>query len=161
MRLDINFEALASSEAAGCATPEQLASLRAAPGVWAQTLRRLLAETEAALASARRITGPERGQVLADLSGERDRLRAALARLEADRSPAPRKRPERRPAGERGATGPATTGPFVSFTPPALQASWQAGRVVLWAGRRMGRRPGAGSRRRRRPPPPRPGRLRR
>ncbi|MGH9034660.1 MAG: hypothetical protein ACRD0O_02775, partial [Acidimicrobiia bacterium] len=29
--LKINFEALASSEAAGCATPEELATLRAAP----------------------------------------------------------------------------------------------------------------------------------
>jgi superfamily II DNA or RNA helicase len=136
-RLDINFEALASSEAAGYATPEQLASLRAAPAEWAQTLRRLLAETEAALVSARRISGAERDQVLADLTGERDQLRAALQRVAPERSPAPdkrpEKRPERRPAGERR-PGPATPAPAVAFAPPALQASWQDGRVVLWAG---------------------------
>ncbi|MGH9003427.1 MAG: hypothetical protein ACRDYV_09885, partial [Acidimicrobiia bacterium] len=77
--LNINFEALASSEAAGCATAGELATLRADPAEWAATLRRLLAETEAALPAARRITGPERDMVVADFIEERDRLRQALA----------------------------------------------------------------------------------
>jgi superfamily II DNA or RNA helicase len=79
--------------------------------------------------------------VLDDLTGERDQLRAALARVSPERSPAPDKRPERRPerrpAGERRSAPerrPATTAPVVAFTPPVLQASWQDGRVVLWAG---------------------------
>lgn len=129
--LNINFEALASSEAAACATPEELATLRAAPGVWAETLRRLLAETEAGLASARRLSGPERDQVVADLTGERDRLRRALTRLEGGARPARKPRREPRPAA---GGGPGSDGRKVPSTPPALQASWQAGRVVLWAG---------------------------
>ncbi|MGH9283757.1 MAG: hypothetical protein ACRD0S_12585, partial [Acidimicrobiales bacterium] len=125
--LNINFEALASSEAAGCATADELATLRAAPTEWAATLRRLLAETEAAIPAARRITGPERDMVVADLTEERDGLRRSLSRLEGRPEPAPRpsERPERRPPVEEPSLPPA---------PPALQASWQDGRIVLWAG---------------------------
>jgi hypothetical protein len=136
--LNINFEALASSEAAGYATPEELATLRAAPAEWSATLRRLLAETEAALPAARRITGPERDQVVADFTEERERLRRALSRLEGDREPAPTARPERRPADDRRPESPE---PSLPPAPPALQASWHDGRIVLWAGSRSVPRP--------------------
>jgi hypothetical protein len=147
--LNINFEALASSEAAGCATPEELATLRAAPTEWAATLRRLLAETEAAIPAARRITGPERDMVVADFTDERDRLRRSLSRLVGDVKPAPRGQSERRSAGERRPaeaerrSAPERSGEGrpadddrsrLPPSPPALQASWQDGRIVLWAG---------------------------
>src|SRR3977135_2464740 len=84
-KLNINFEALASSEAAGCATTAELETLRAHPGEWLAPPRRLVAETEASRRSAPHITGPERSMVLEDLTGERDSLRRALHRLAPDR----------------------------------------------------------------------------
>ncbi len=124
--LKINFEALASSEAAGYATAEEQATLRAAPAEWAATLRRLLAETEAAIPAARRITGPERDQVVADFTEERDRLRRSLSRLEGRPEP-PARQPSRSDGDRRPASEP------LPPAPPALQASWQDGHIVLWA----------------------------
>jgi hypothetical protein len=128
-KLKINFEALASSEAAGCATTAELETLRAHPAEWLDTLRRLLAETEAALRSAANISGPERAMVLDDLTGERDALRRALHRLAPDLYPDPQARPEKRPSDDGGAAAPE-----VPPTPPALQGSWQNNSIVLWAG---------------------------
>src|SRR5919206_5024295 len=128
-KLNINFEALASSEAAGCATTAELEILRAHPAQWLDTLRRLLAETEAGLRSAAHINGPERAMVLDDLTGERDSLRAALHRLAPDLHPDPRARPEKRPSDDGRPAAPEAPP-----TPPALQASWQNNRIVLWAG---------------------------
>src|ERR671919_324951 len=91
-KLNINFEALASSEAAGCATTGELEILRAHPAEWLDTLRRLLTETEAALRSANHINGPERSMVLDDLTGERDSLRRALHRVAPDVYPDPEQR---------------------------------------------------------------------
>jgi uncharacterized membrane protein YccC len=99
-KLNINFEALASSEAAGCATTRELELLRAHPAEWLDTLRRLLAETEAALRSAANITGPERAMVLDDLTGERDSLRRALHRLAPEAHPDPQAKPEKRPSDD-------------------------------------------------------------
>ena len=128
-KLNINFEALASSEAAGCATSAELDVLRAHPAQWIDTLRRLLAETEAALRSAAHITGSEKAMVLEDLTGERDALRRSLNRLAPERHAEPRTRPERRPSDD---VRPAA--PELAPTPPALQGSWHNGRIVLWAG---------------------------
>jgi len=133
--LNINFEALASSEAAGCATTAELDTLRAHPGEWHDALRRLLAETEAGLRSAANIAGPERSMVLEDLTGERDALRRALHRLAPDRYADPDKvtaRPERRSADDGRPAAPPQPEP--APTPPALQGSWQNNRIVLWAG---------------------------
>src|SRR5439155_19998744 len=131
----VNFEALASSEAAGCATTAELETLRAHPGEWLDTLRRLLAETESALRSAAHITGPERAMVLDDLTGERDALRRSLHRLAPDRYPDPAKVPARaeKRAADDGRPSAAPQ-PELPPTPPALQASWHDNRIVLWAG---------------------------
>jgi hypothetical protein len=128
-KLNINFEALASSEAAGCATTRELELLRAHPAEWLDTLRRLLAETEAALRSAANITGPERAMVLDDLTGERDSLRRALHRLAPDAHPDPQAKPEKRPSDDGRPAAPE-----LPPTPPALQGSWQNNSIVLWAG---------------------------
>ena len=133
--LNINFEALASSEAAGCATTAELETLRAHPGEWVDTLRLLLAETESALRSANHITGPERSMVLDDLTGERDALRRALHRLAPERYPDPARvpaRPEKRTADDGRPAAPPP--PELPPTPPALQGSWHNDRIVLWAG---------------------------
>ena len=120
---DLNFEAWATADAAGWATPDEVAALQAAPDAWVAALRRLIMETDEALTGAGRITGDERDQVLADLRGERRRLGAALARLtgEGDEE------------DDEDADEPAVA---------ILQASWENGRVVLWAG---GRRVAPGS----------------
>src|SRR5919206_2892842 len=116
-KLNINFEALASSEAAGCATTAELEILRAHPGEWLDTLRRLLTETEAALRSANHITGPERSMVLDDLTSERDSLRRALHRLAPELYPDPDQRPAARADRRPGDDGRA--GADVPPTPPA------------------------------------------
>ncbi|HUR22663.1 MAG TPA: DEAD/DEAH box helicase [Acidimicrobiales bacterium] len=149
----INFETLVSAEAGGYASAGELAMLEAAPDRWAACLWRLLRETDGALAAVARIPGEERGQVLADISGERQSLAAAIRRLtgqdvdapavpsgpgqnghghghghrEANRARATtaRSRPlEEQPVYE----GPAG--------PPVLQGSWSNGRIVVWAGNR-------------------------
>ena len=129
--LNINFEALASSEAAGCATAAEVELLRAHPAEWLDTLRRLLAETESGLRSAAHITGPERAMVLDDLTTERNSLRQALHRLAPDLYPDPQGRAEKRPSDDGRA---AAVAPELPPTPPALQGSWQNNCIVLWAG---------------------------
>ena len=132
-KLNINFEALASSEAAGCATSVELETLRAHPAQWLDTLRRLLTETESALRSANHITGPERAMVLDDLTGERDSLRRALHRLAPDLYPDPSEQ-RARPVEKRPADDGLPAAPELPPTPPALQGSWQNNCIVLWAG---------------------------
>jgi len=95
------------------ATAEEAAYLRDHRADWAATVHALLAETEEALASARRLTGEEREQVVADLADERARLAAALAR-----------------ATKTGAEADDEPGEL------ALQASWSAPFVVVWGGGR-------------------------
>ena len=103
-----DMEVLVAAEAAGAARPAELARLEANRGAWASTLRRLIAETDKALRGARRLTGPERDQVLDDLTDERDRLGDAFYRVtgedfvdlddEGDGEPE-RERPARRDGG--------------------------------------------------------------
>jgi hypothetical protein len=107
--------------------------LRAHPGEWLDTLRRLVTETESALRSAQHITGPERSMVLDDLTSERESLRRALHRLAPDLYPDPDQRPAPK-ADKRPADDGRPSAPELPPTPPALQASWQNNRIVLWAG---------------------------
>ena len=119
-RLDDALVALVVREAAGEATPEELATLAAAPDAWRDTLWWLLRETDADLRRLRRVAGPERDQIVADFTAERTRLAQALTRI--DPTFVDRGEPEE---------------PVVDTGPPAparLQASWEAGRVVVWAG---------------------------
>jgi superfamily II DNA or RNA helicase len=142
-KLHVNYEAAATAEAAGCATTEELAALRAAPDVWVATVRSLLAETDAGLGSARHIQGPERDMVIADLSGERHRLADALERLVG----VPRQAQSRtanggghpRTAGGKRLADTSTPTPVTVPSeppappgPPALQASWDGQGIVLW-----------------------------
>ncbi|MDQ1402632.1 MAG: hypothetical protein QOG03_948, partial [Actinomycetota bacterium] len=103
------------AEAAGEATPAQLALLDAHPMEWRTGLARLLRQTEADLAKVRTITGPERDQVVADFERERSLLAAALQRLTGTRAEL---------ADPRTLDGPGEV---------RLQASWSDGRVVMWA----------------------------
>ncbi len=137
-----NLEVLASAEASGWATADELTRLAADPEEWAQTLRRLLTSTEEGLASAVRLTGDEREQVTADFRAELDLLADALHRLTGeDRRPAPPpldtlSSPDdtaysrSSPDGADHSRSPAMALP----TQPALQGSWAAGRIVIWAG---------------------------
>ena len=104
-----------AAEAAGEATPAQLALLDAHPLEWRAGLARLLRQTEADLAKVRTITGPERDQVVADFERERSLLAAALQRLTGTRAEL---------ADPRTLDGPGEV---------RLQASWSDGRVVMWA----------------------------
>ncbi|HWI04608.1 MAG TPA: hypothetical protein VNT52_12425, partial [Acidimicrobiales bacterium] len=74
------------AEAAGEATPAQLALLDAHPVEWRTGLARLLRQTEADLAKVRTLPGPERDQVVADFEQERSTLAAALSRLTGTRA---------------------------------------------------------------------------
>lgn len=103
------------AEAAGEATPAQLALLDAHPLEWRTGLARLLRQTEADLAKVRTITGPERDQVVADFERERSLLAAALQRLTGIRAELADPRTLDAPGEIR------------------LQASWSDGRVVMWA----------------------------
>ena len=117
----INFEALVSAESAGYATPDELEVLRGEPDRWVWTLRALLAETEEAQAAAERIPGEERAQVVADLDGERLRLRASLRRLGVD----------------TGDDGGGAEEVDEDAGEAVLQASWDDGEVVVWAANRL------------------------
>jgi hypothetical protein len=133
MELDlINFDALASAEAAGDITPDELAALQAAPDRWVEALHGLLAETEESLAAVRRSTRDERDQALADLTEERHRLIDALVRLGDGTAIALREREERAAQQERQVEAVDDGAP----QPPVLQATWGNGVVVVWAGSR-------------------------
>ena len=103
------------AEAAGEATPCQLAILEAHRVEWQAALHRLLRDTEASLARVRSLPGPERDQVVADFEDERGRLADALDRLMGVRRDA---------IDERTLDGPGEV---------RLQASWSDGRIVVWA----------------------------
>lgn len=109
------FEFAVVAAAAAEASPEQLQMLADHPDAWRWTLERLLHYTDESLEAVRKLTGPEREQVVADFEAERDRLEAALARLVGDT--------------ESGHD------PLLleSAKEVKLQASWAAGRLVIWA----------------------------
>ncbi len=98
--------------------------LQADPAEWAAALHRLIIETTDALAGAARITGDERDQILADLSGEQSRLQAALHRLTGSNRIS-----QSVHAFDDGDEDDEVDEPDVL----ALQASWDAGDVVVWA----------------------------
>ncbi len=104
-------EAAAAAEA----TPAQLEMLAANREAWRWTLERLLHRTDEDLESVRTIHGPERDQIVADFEDERDRLEAALAQL----------------TGTPGSSSEPIL--LESAGEVRLQASWAAGRLVVWA----------------------------
>lgn len=108
---DFAVEAAAAAEA----TSEQLKMLADFPQAWRWRLERLLHFTDESLESVRTLRSPERDQIVADFEAERDRLEAALARLVGDT--------------ESGHD------PLLleSASEVRLQASWAAGRLVIWA----------------------------
>jgi superfamily II DNA or RNA helicase len=101
----------------GIATDEQLTLLEADAPRWRRTLERLLDDTEDNLEAVRRMEGPERAQVMADLESELARLEAAYDRLTTTSDPASAVLVAPDPSGE-----------------VRLQASWSGGEVVVWAG---------------------------
>jgi hypothetical protein len=150
--LSLDFEALVADDAAGEGTSEGLQRLQAHHDAWVATLRKMAVDTHDSLLRARRMTGPERDQVVADLSEERQRVTAALLRVGGDEYAFDFDEPDafeseqvafqgdaagphRAPAGRNDAPERVPdTEEFVATGPPAVQASWAAGRVVLWAG---------------------------
>ena len=145
--LSLDFEALVATDAAGEATSAELARLEAHHDAWIATLRRMALDTNEALLRARRLTGPERDQVVADLSDERERVSTALQRvggadyaiefddpdaLDGLHEDGDGRHPDKsaQSASEPGRDAEE----LVATGPPTLQASWAAGRVVLWGG---------------------------
>ncbi|MCB1257663.1 MAG: DEAD/DEAH box helicase [Microthrixaceae bacterium] len=109
------FEFAVEAAAAAEASPAQLQMLADYPEAWRWSLERLLHFTDESLEAVRRINGPERDQVVADFELERDRLEAALARLLGDTE-----------SGQDPLL-------LESAGEVRLQASWAAGRLVIWA----------------------------
>ena len=107
---------MAEAAAAGEATPDELAVLRAHLGPWRSVLEVLLDETEDHLDSLRSLRGEERDQVVADFEAERDRLAAALDLLVGTVAD-----------GFDGAPALAAPGEV------RLQLSWSSGQIVAWA----------------------------
>ncbi len=106
---------MAGAAAAGEATADELAVLRAAPARWRSALEVLLDDTEDQLELVRSLPGEERNQVVADFEAERDRLSAALDLLVG--------------TVVEGGSGPALQAPGEV----RLQLSWSAGQIVAWA----------------------------
>ena len=109
------LSSLAGAAAAGEATADDLAVLRAHPARWRAVLEELLDDTEDQLEAVRSLRGEERDQVVADFEAERDRLAAALDLLVGT-------------AVEGGAAAALQAPGEVR-----LQLSWSAGQVVAWA----------------------------
>ncbi len=100
--------------AEGIATREQIALLEADTRAWRLTLERLIDDTEDQLEEVRRIQGPERDQVVADFTQELARLDAAYDLLTKVPDPL-------------AVIAGADPGGEVR-----LQASWEAGKIVVW-----------------------------
>ena len=112
------LEAAAWAAAEGIATADQRALLEADPVAWRLTLERLMDDTEDALDSVSGIEGPERAQVVGDFEAELDRLEAAYDLLTRSTSSGSEVLiPTADPTGE-----------------VRLQASWEGGSIVVWAG---------------------------
>ena len=101
--------------AEGIATRDQIALLEADPKAWCYTLERLIDDTEDQLDDVRRIQGAERDQVVADFTAELSRLEASYDLLTHVPDPL-------------AVIAGADPGGEVR-----LQASWEAGKVVVWA----------------------------
>jgi len=111
---DAAFEFAVYAMAEGVATREQIALLEENPAAWRRTLERLIDDTEDRLEEVRRLTGPERDQVVADFVAELDRLEASYDVLTKVDDPTA----------------------VIAGADPAgeirLQASWEAGSIVVW-----------------------------
>jgi len=109
------FEYAVEAAAGAEATAAQLEMLDQNRVAWRWTLERLLHRTDEDLDAVRSLASPERDQIVADFEEERDRLEAALRRL----------------------TGAGSGEPDPTLLESAgevrLQASWAAGRLVVWA----------------------------
>jgi hypothetical protein len=140
----IALEAAVIADAGGWASEAEKSALEADPLAWTAALRRLIHETDDGLRGATALDGELRDVVVADLSGERDRLSVALLKVASDTIDAPIL-----PSDEPGAVqtgGPATNtesngkaapnrpADGLEAGPPRLQVSWGEGRVVVWAG---------------------------
>jgi len=122
---------IVDAEADGLATDDQLAILAADPNRWQNVLGGLLRDSEEHMAAAKQIVGEHRDQAVADLDSERRRFAAAWSRLTGEPNPedvvddlveAPLD-----VADDDDADNPL-------FGVVQLQASWESGRVVAWAG---------------------------
>jgi hypothetical protein len=122
------LEAAAWAEAEGIATEDQLALLAADKRGWQHALERLLDQTEDDYDDVQRLQGPERDQVIADFEGQLARLDAAYDRLVPPPPPPP---PTERPVAAAAAT--IVDGITTPHGEVQLQASWAAGKVVVWA----------------------------
>ncbi|MGI8662614.1 MAG: DEAD/DEAH box helicase [Acidimicrobiales bacterium] len=110
------LEAAVWAVAEGVATLEQVALLESDPAGQLRTLERLLDDTEDRLDAVRDLAGPERDQVIADFEDE-------LAALDA--------------AYDLFTRGPEAVAAAALADPAGevrLQASWNAGEIVVWAG---------------------------
>jgi superfamily II DNA or RNA helicase len=110
------LRALVVAAAAAEATADELAVLDGHRYHWLRTLDDLLDETDDALDVVRSLKIPERDQIVADLDDERRRLAAAVDLLIG--------------TADGGVDGPVVEAPGEA----RLQLSWEAGRVVAWAG---------------------------
>ncbi len=126
------FDAYVAAEVYGEATPEQLAVLERNAIEWRASLARMRHEIEESLASARTLPGDERAQVVNDLKDEQRLLTDAWRRLVPDDIPEekPEPRSQRAERSERAERVVEDT----ESGEPALQASWEPGRVVVWGG---------------------------
>ncbi len=125
-----SFESFVVAEAMGEAHPHELAVLEANGEAWAETLRRLLDETDEALRAVRRLSGLERDQVVAGFESERSSYAAALVRLV---GPAALPPSVMAPvADERVVEDVAEVEALTGTT--ELQLSWSPGRIVAWGG---------------------------
>ncbi|MEX0768113.1 MAG: hypothetical protein WD029_06555, partial [Microthrixaceae bacterium] len=113
--LPSGFTYAVEAAAAAEASSQQLAMLEQHLGPWKFTLERLLFRTEEDLVAIRRLNTPEREQVISDFEAERDRLESALNRLVGD---------------TKSGSDPVL---LESAGEIRLQASWAAGRLVVWA----------------------------
>ncbi len=124
---DSTFDLYVELEADDLATPDQLAVLEADPAAWRASLLRLLVDADEHIVAARRLTGEERDQVVADAEHVHRILTDALRRLTGERRPPPPGTSPGQPAAHRE---PDVVEPGVV----RLQLSWEPGRVVAWAG---------------------------
>ncbi len=142
---DSTLDLYVELEADDLATPEQLDVLEADKPAWRSSLLRLLVDADEHLVAARRLTGEERDQVVADAEHTHRILTEALARLTGERRPAPPGVAEApRNQGNQGNQGkhPNADGNGKQAREPdviepgvvRLQLSWEPGRVVAWAG---------------------------
>ena len=117
------------AEAQGSLGSVDIAVLESDRQRWERVLLDLLDETEASLSSVRRLPRPIRRQVVRDFEADFNELASAYERLtglDATVTPDDSEVPGTSTDGEDAAEGPPPE-------PPALQLSWQPGRIVAWA----------------------------